>query len=317
MRKSAIAISYVTIGFFAFLISFLMFGGQNKVSSLFTKSFLISELRPTPTPTPEPPPKPYMGPMISIDFDDGWKNAYTVALPILEKHKFRATNALISDTIVAQKSKPYMEVADVKQWLAKGHVIGSHSLDHSDLSSMSSEAIIKQGMSSKEKLEQLFETKVDYLVYPYCASSINSEKLLQPMYKVQRVCGLSEPSTRQVVNPKAIDSKIVEKTTTIKEIKSWIKEAQDNNSWVVLVYHKIEDNPSDYMTISPSSFSEQMQLIADSKIKVLPSPEAYTVFIEGKAIEANELAIKAMDAKSKEKIAEMEESEKQNSKEEK
>jgi peptidoglycan/xylan/chitin deacetylase (PgdA/CDA1 family) len=308
MRKSSIAISYVTIGFLAFIMSFLFLGGHNKLSSLFSNQLLISELKPTPPPASQLPPKPYMGPMISIDFDDGWKSAYTVAMPILEKHGFRATNSLITDTIGTSEGNPYMEIPDVKQWLAKGHAIGSHSLDHSDLSLMTEESIIKQGKNSKAKLEQLFATKVDYLVYPYCASSPKSETLLQDLYQVQRVCGLTEPSTRQVVNPKSVDSKVIEKTTTIPEIKKWIAEAKENNSWLILVYHKLENNPTDYMTITPATFQAQMQLIADSKIKVLPTVEAYNVFIEGKTIEANELAIKAMEEKTKDQAIEDQES---------
>ncbi len=300
MRKSGVSISFISISVLAFILSFFIFGGSNKVSNLFTNVTNISNVQPTPPPASEPTPKPYTGPIVSIDFDDGWKNAYVEGLPILDKHGFKATNALISSTITAEDSGPYMEPKDVKNWLAKGNMIGSHSIDHSDLSTMSEESMLKQGKDSKAKLEAQFNTNIEYLVYPFCASSDTSEKKLNQFYTVQRVCGLSEPTTRQIINPKEVDSKIVEKGTTTKEIQEWLDEAKKNNSWLILVYHKMEKNPSDYMTISPEAFAQQMQMLADSKIKVLPAPIAYKEFMAGKEEESRILAQKKLEQEAAE-----------------
>ncbi|MGL4759392.1 MAG: hypothetical protein ACRCXZ_08705, partial [Patescibacteria group bacterium] len=64
--------------------------------------------------------------------------------------------------------------------------------------------------------------------------------------------------------------------------KSWIDESKKNNTWLIITYHKIESNPSDYMTISPETFAQQMQVLKDSNIKVLPASEAFDLFMTGK-----------------------------------
>lgn len=60
-----------------------------------------------------------------------------------------------------------MDAAQVREWLAAGHQIGSHTLDHPYLTRISPAAAREQIVASKQKLEALFGVAIEHFCYPY------------------------------------------------------------------------------------------------------------------------------------------------------
>ena len=100
---------------------------------------------------------------VFIGFDDGYKDNYTYAYPILKEEGAKATFFLVSNSISADNR---MTFDDVKQMLADGFAIGSHTVNHVRLDKLSKEEIHKELNDSKYSLETAFNTKINAIAYP-------------------------------------------------------------------------------------------------------------------------------------------------------
>jgi peptidoglycan/xylan/chitin deacetylase (PgdA/CDA1 family) len=59
-----------------------------------------------------------------------------------------------------------MDAGEIREWLASGQEIGSHSLTHRNLSKLSQSEAREQIMGSKKKLEDTFGIAVRHFAYP-------------------------------------------------------------------------------------------------------------------------------------------------------
>jgi peptidoglycan/xylan/chitin deacetylase (PgdA/CDA1 family) len=84
---------------------------------------------------------------VIITFDDGYEDAYTNALPVLEKYKMTATFYVIRDYVGRPE---YMNQKQIDSLEKAGFEIGSHTLSHPDLTKISLEDGQKQISDSKE-----------------------------------------------------------------------------------------------------------------------------------------------------------------------
>jgi peptidoglycan/xylan/chitin deacetylase (PgdA/CDA1 family) len=112
-----------------------------------------------------------------LTFDDGYKDFYTIAFPLLKKYQMKATVYIIYDTIGGQA---YLDSEQIKELINSGLVeIGSHTLDHVYLSKMPLSLADKQIKESKLELEKKFKIKVSTFAYPYGAFSAEIIKLVE------------------------------------------------------------------------------------------------------------------------------------------
>ena len=116
------------------------------------------------------------GKVIGLTFDDGYRNVFHNALPVLIELGFSSTNYIVSNHIggtnfwdgekgVAQT--PLMSADEIVQWLEAGQEIGSHTQDHVHLPQLDDEQARHQIEQSKKQLEQQFGTQVRSFCYPY------------------------------------------------------------------------------------------------------------------------------------------------------
>src|SRR5579871_347613 len=82
-----------------------------------------------------------------VTFDDGFQNVFDLGLEILSRHRIPAVQFIVSGFIGKQNDwdinkgdtpERLMDVAQIKDWLAAGHEIGSHSATHPNLKALSS-----------------------------------------------------------------------------------------------------------------------------------------------------------------------------------
>jgi peptidoglycan/xylan/chitin deacetylase (PgdA/CDA1 family) len=62
---------------------------------------------------------------------------------------------------------PLMDAAQVREWLARGHEIGSHTLTHPWLTRLPPAQAREEIAASKKKLEDCFGRAVEHFCYPY------------------------------------------------------------------------------------------------------------------------------------------------------
>jgi hypothetical protein len=62
-------------------------------------------------------------------------------------------------------------------------------------------------------------------------------------------------------------------TTTLTEFTSWVTKAQQDKTWLIIVYHRIGANPAQY-DATLANFKSQMSVVSQSKITVKPVSSA-------------------------------------------
>jgi peptidoglycan/xylan/chitin deacetylase (PgdA/CDA1 family) len=102
---------------------------------------------------------------VVITYDDGFKDQYANAYPLLEKYGFVATFFVIT-SFVDEGRDGYMSWAEVELLHANGMEIGSHSYTHPALSGKSSDYVIWQVLGSKEAIEARTHEAVRFFSYP-------------------------------------------------------------------------------------------------------------------------------------------------------
>ena len=113
---------------------------------------------------------------IFVTFDDGFVDVLQYALPVLKQQKFTGIQFLVADLIgktnewqqrAGDVSEPLMHQEQIREWLAAGQQIGSHTLTHPHLSQIPVSEAREEIFSSKKKLEDLFGIRVKHFCYPY------------------------------------------------------------------------------------------------------------------------------------------------------
>lgn len=118
------------------------------------------------------PPKP-----VILTFDDGYRDFYTDAYPLLKKYQIKATNFVIYNHLGRSGN---LTKEQVKEMLASGLVtIGSHTLNHANLVTLKPERARAEILESKKKLEEEFGIKVLDFAYPYGFYNHQVEELVK------------------------------------------------------------------------------------------------------------------------------------------
>lgn len=113
---------------------------------------------------------------VVITFDDGWKNQYIYAVPILKKYGFTATFFIVTKT----RSGGYMTWEELKNLVTDHFEIASHTEHHAKLGGDIVETVLQQEVSgSKKELEDTLGITVTTLAYPYYSQSDRARKAVE------------------------------------------------------------------------------------------------------------------------------------------
>jgi len=108
-------------------------------------------------------------PVVVITFDDGLRDFYTTAFPILEKFAFKATvfltSGLINKTFIT--GCECIREAEIRELADKGIEFGSHTENHPQLKKLSTDGIINELSVSKTTIEAITGSPVTLFSYPY------------------------------------------------------------------------------------------------------------------------------------------------------
>ena len=214
--------------------------------------------------------------LVSLFFDDGWKNQYDVAFPILLKHGFKASFAIITDYIgTGEGVWEYMSLREIKELANHGMDIAAHTKTHPDLTKLTDEQMREEIFGSKEQLTNL-GFKVRTFVYPYNAWN---DTVVSYVKEAGYVCARAgwpeqpfdlesaQPIARYHINPYCITNQ------TLNEFKEIVANATPNRV-VVLTYHHISDEVEEWST-PVKNFAQQMRYLKEAGFTVVLLPDLF------------------------------------------
>lgn len=112
----------------------------------------------------------------TVTFDDGCLCALEKAVPILARHKVRAIQFVVAGRIGGRNDwdlpkedvpERLMDLAQIREWIAAGHAVGSHTITHRNLKTLSPPEAREEICGSKKMLEDLLGVPVRHFCYPY------------------------------------------------------------------------------------------------------------------------------------------------------
>ena len=115
--------------------------------------------------------------LVGLTFDDAYQNFLTEAVPLLERHGFRATVFAVGNRLGAMNEwehmyepRPPMRLMDaggLREVTARGMEVGSHTLNHARLPGLVPHLLQEEVAESRSLLSEVLGEAVEGFCYPY------------------------------------------------------------------------------------------------------------------------------------------------------
>jgi peptidoglycan/xylan/chitin deacetylase (PgdA/CDA1 family) len=216
-------------------------------------------------------------PLASISFDDFPKSAWQVGGKILDKYGVKGTYYAVGDfcSKVAEGVQQY-DADDIRELVAQGHELGSHTYKHTSVFTVSNAALRKEEADNQAFFNEILgDYRLSTFAYPFGDISPRTKKLYSELYPLSR-------GIRHGVNGKWFDMAqlkavpIESRLWNPEFIENWVREASEKNAYLCLFTPDISDNPTPWGA-TPQMLDHALEMLKKYEIEVLTVKAAMAV----------------------------------------
>lgn len=209
-----------------------------------------------------------LGGMVSLNFDDGYASSYKYGWPIIKASGLPSTHYIITHYL---DHFDYLTSGEVLELERAGAEIGGHSRTHPHLSQIDKYDLPWQIAGSREDLLRLGVKKVETFAYPY--GSVNDE-----VAEATKKAGFVGARAFNIeLNDKNTDPFWLQRwgvtlNSSWPEIKDKIDTAMRNKKWLILVFHRIDEDGNS-ISIRHETLQQIVDYLKEQKILVVTTAE--------------------------------------------
>ncbi|MCP3683239.1 MAG: polysaccharide deacetylase family protein [bacterium] len=173
---------------------------------------------------------------ISIQFDDGYEDTISVALPILARHSFSAIIFIITEYIGkincwdhrVDRFIRHMTKDEISNLIDRGFEIGAHTRTHHNLRKFSEAELDKELAECRNKLERTFNIQVPVFSYPYGEYNLMVKALVRKHFDI--AFSVSKGVQNWHHDTHTITRFQLNRHTKIKDLITYLKEYESVNT---------------------------------------------------------------------------------------
>lgn len=211
---------------------------------------------------------------VTFMFDDGNATDISEGKKWLDPHGYKASTAVYSNRMIANDPTA-LTWAQLKSLQSAGWEIVSHSISHSDLTTLNSSAIDTELRNSKSALQNQGLTIKNFAL-PFGAYNGFIMAKARQYYTSARA--FETGTNPQGAYPFEIKVIPILENTTASDITNIINQAKAQNRWVVLSFHEIAASGDDQYHIHPLKYRTIVNAVKSSGVQVVTYDQGLQMF---------------------------------------
>jgi peptidoglycan/xylan/chitin deacetylase (PgdA/CDA1 family) len=208
---------------------------------------------------------------VSLRFDDGWQSQWDNAIPAMQADGLKGTFYIVSQQIADNDYSGFMSKAEIAQMAQMGEEIGAHTRTHPDLTTLTPAQQREEIDGSRQDLLSWNVGPIRSFAYPYGAYSTTTIQIVKDAGFENAAATISGDVT-PTSDPYQLEDEEVQDTTSLAQVKAWIDDAATKKLWLVLTFHRVDQNCDTYCT-SPQEFREIADYLKQKGIPVVTVSE--------------------------------------------
>lgn len=214
-----------------------------------------------------------LGGMVSLNFDDGFASGYKNGWPIIKASGLPSTHYIITNYL---DHADYITSREVLEMEKSGAEIGAHTRTHPGLGEIDKYDLTWQIAGSRADLLQIGVKKVETFSYPYGSYNNSAVEV------VKQAGFIGARSFDFDLNNRSTDRYLLKHWGVLEnnswlEIKNQIDLAVRDKKWLILVFHRIDEDGNS-MSLRHEMLQQIVDYLKEQKILVVTTAEGLRLF---------------------------------------
>ncbi|MDO8561311.1 MAG: polysaccharide deacetylase family protein [bacterium] len=170
-----------------------------------------------------------LGGSVALSFDDGYRDNYTNAFPVLKKYGFPATIFVTTDCMgkFDTHNLEHLSVGEMKEMEASGLIdIEPHTKSHPRLARLSNDAAREEIEGSRKRVADILGKPAPLFAYPYGDFNAETERIVKNSGFIAAAT-VREGTVSSESDPFQLPRNSIDRSTTLRQFRGKISRAVD------------------------------------------------------------------------------------------